>query len=438
MADIADTNPFLQEKFHSIEEKLKTMNEEELKENLYTALSFLCQVWTAFKEGREQKGWTNSLRTDADLPVFSPEDQAKLEEAMQGLSLVKGEQGGQSGGGMTGDDVSLDAAFERLLGTFDKYDQLWAQISHENPGLYKITQGSTMVPFPPYEISNSLIYTFITGVLEVIRYFLAVSPTDFKMLRYVTTLLIILDDAISGNWRQMILSSLGFFSQMGVFIGVTGRIVLSAWLFMNPHLRTNIAFDLYKGFKSVLVGFLFWAFVTVAPGSVKFAIDQGLARVRSVAGDLESRIETLKASANPRLQPMGYELRVKLDLETLQKISLADVQNLQTLATWGNFICASEIQGLIKPLANDPVFRVILELLGVPVAATELKKICGPTLGKSLADVLKDQIEVVPLASPALGPASILGAVQRGGGTASARRLKRARNYRRTRRRLRL
>jgi hypothetical protein len=245
-----------------------------------------------------------------------------------------------------------------------------------------------------------------------------------------------LDDAISGNWRQLLLSSLGFYSQMGMFIGVTGRLVVSTWLFMNPQIRTNIAYDMFRGFKSVLVGFLLWAFTVLAPLPVKLTVEQGLERVKQVAGMIEQQIETLKATANPTLKPLGYELRVKLDLETLKEISFADIQNIQTLATWGGFICAAEIQSIVNELKRDAVFRVVLELLGIPTTTNDLRKVCGPSLNLPLVDVLKNQVEAVPIRAPMPGPAVLVGKAQ-GGGTRRRRLAQLRRNTRREARALR-
>lgn len=412
-----ELDPFLQEKFHSIEEKLKRLDPEEIRENLYTALTFLCQTWSAFQDGKEQKGWSDALYTEANTPVYSPEDRERLEEAFQALKRESGKQrGGATQAQAQEEGFSLDSAFDQLIDKFDSMDRLWSSIAYENPGIYKFVASTATPlppPFPPIPIPNSTILTFLTGILEMLRMFLAVAPTDFRLLRYGTTLLIMLDDAISGNWRQLLLSSLGFYSQMGMFVGVTGRILLSTWLFMNPSLRTNLAYDMYRGFKSVLVGFLLWAFTVLAPLPVKFGIEQGLERVKQLAGSMEAQIQALKDTANPRLQPLGYELRVKLDLETLKQISLDDIQNIQTLAAWGGFICAAEIQGITRELSRDSVFRVILELLGIPTTQKQLRQVCGPSLNLPLTEVLKQQVEAVPLAAP--GPAVLVGKPLKGG-----------------------
>ncbi len=140
-----------------------------------------------------------------------------------------------------------------------------------------------------------------------------------------------------------------------------------------------------------------WGFVTFAPDPIKTGVlETGLAQVRGLAESLETQIETLKSAANPVLEASGYELRVKLDIDTLKKISLDDIQNLQTLATWGQFICASEVQAVLQPLYTDPIFRVIVELMGIPASKEDLQGVCGSSFQKPLAEVMKDQVEVVP------------------------------------------
>lgn len=431
-----DMEPF----FESIQDKLKSMSPEEIKGNIYIALQTICQVWSAYSEKAGEKGWSSALRTSSGANLFTRDEQEKIEEAFGYLAGEKGEEGQQSGGGgggttppftpggvlltktevntkLTGDDVSLDKGFITFLNKMDDLDRFWAGISRENPGIYKLlTTGFTPIPIgpAPIPVPNSAIYTFILGLLETIRFFISVSPLDFSIGRYCTTILIIIHDAISGNWRQMILDSLGFYSQFGMFLSITGRLVLSAWLFMNPQVRSNLVYDLYKGFKSILIGFLLWSFQTFAPEQIKtMIVETALAQVRAFAQGLEQQIETLKSAANPVLQPSGYELQVKLDLETLKTISIDDFQNLQTLAQWGNFICANEVQSVLEPLYKDPIFRVVLELMGVPCTGEELTKICGADYKKPLAEVMKGQIQVVPSASVLKG----------GGGSRFSRRL---------------
>ncbi len=64
------------------------------------------------------------------------------------------------------------------------------------------------------------------------------------------------------------------------------------------------------------------------------------------------------------------------DFSKISEISLEDIQNLQTLAQWDFINCTAEFQAILEPLKEFPPFRLLIELLGVPVTTQQKLEVC--------------------------------------------------------------
>jgi hypothetical protein len=419
-----------------------------LQENIYRCAASYCSLLNAYRKYGRQPGWTSKLATEDSLQAFQPSEQKGIEEAFRRaspwLDVVLGveaapaaqpQRGGaagskmplqpggrifEQGASLTGDDVSIDKVFYGAMKKIDEIDLAWNTFARETPGIYKLMTSAdlTIPPTPitpfPIPVPGKLIHTFLTAILEIVRSMMALSPIDFALGRYLTTLLALLNDMVAGNWRQMILTSLGFYSQNGVLAGVIGRLFLGAWLMINPVLRTRLSADVYQSGKSMFIGFLLWAATVFTPSTIKEVIEAQLSRIRLIVEDVESKAQALLQPADAAVRPFGFKVALNLDLETLKHITVEDLQNIQSLIYWKQFICAKEAQDLVEPLLEDPIFRLVVELLGIPTQEEEKVRLCGDTLGKPLAEQFKDAVQLVPVSNdPVESPSPI---VLKGGG----------------------
>jgi hypothetical protein len=176
-------------------------------------------------------------------------------------------------------------------------------------------------------------------------------------------------------------------------IGVIAKYIINAWVLINPDIRTELVKDIFKGTKSMLIGFLLWCVSTLPPAMYRSLIEDKLKVIREKVINID---EKLSAVSKP-LKNEGKSFTT-----SFEKITLQDIQNLQALATWDKIICTEEFQDIMKPLVNDPIFRLILELMNVPTTDDDKYKMCrmeepyGSVTGESSIGVSLEDLETTP------------------------------------------
>jgi hypothetical protein len=245
---------------------------------------------------------------------------------------------------------------------------------------------------------------FLVALIDSIRLSAALAGQQAIGL----TILVFLEEILTGQWRQALLTGAGFFSPSGVAIGIIAKYMVNAWTLMSPDLRSRIVMDLFQGSKSLLVGFLLWSVNTLTPLRLKDPIARALKQATDKVGEFEGKVKNLEAKASEKLKPLGYRLKFPgLDFSPIQQITMDDLQNIQALARWDTFFCTAEFQGLLKPLMNEPITRLAIELIGVPTVAEEKYALCKrdepyPSMAEVVMDSAQPMLERDPDAPPLL------------------------------------
>jgi hypothetical protein len=406
-------------RIEKLKEVIRKTPPSELKERVYVCTANGCILLTAYKRMRGEKGWSSKLHDEFGQPMLTTQQQEMVENAFSkapwildilesspdgakevvqegGLRLkvpsikVPGSQFLQDAPGfeMTGQDVSMDALFEKFLQKSEEMDQFWGRFAYESPGFAKIINKDVPI-YKGISINAQPIVSLLILILDSIRlsYGLAGQKTQ------VLTTLILLEELITGQWRQMLLTAVGFLSPTGMAMGVLFKYLVNAWTLINPDLRTQIVKDTYKGTKSLFLGFLLWAFSAFSPSFIREKAEAMFAMVREKVEGFEGKIKTLEESGSAKLAAEGKQVRIRgVDLTKLKSLSMADIQNLQALATWDVFVCSSEFQGMVAPLEASPIFRLILELMNIPTTPTDKFAACGNPPYKSLAEEVGDSL----------------------------------------------
>jgi hypothetical protein len=271
-------------------------------------------------------------------------------------------------------------------------DEYWNTFAYASPGVAKLlnTDFTVTIPFtPPIPVPVPLrpVVYLIIAILDSIRLSKAIAGTQTNLL----TLLVFIEELLTGQWRQMILTAAGFISPSGVALGVIFKYIVNAWMLVNPALRDTILKDMYKGSKSLFIGFLLWIGSTLPPNVVKAPLQASFDQIQNLVSGLEDKVKEIEEQASTTLAPVGKKLKFKdLKLNTLSRISLQDIQNLQTLAQWKVITCSAEFDDIMKPLTQIPIFRFIIELLGIPTIPTDKFEACGAPPYKSIAEVASE------------------------------------------------
>jgi hypothetical protein len=208
------------------------------------------------------------------------------------------------------------------------------------------------------------------------------------------TLVVLLEELVTGQWRQMLLTAAGFISPSGVAIGVIGKFIVNAWVLINPNIRTSLVKDMYKGSKSMFIGFILWCATVLPPEIIKNRLKESIDKARELVGTFDEKIKKLEEQGSVALKPLGKKMVFKgVSLDELKKITIEDIQNLQSLAQWPLLICTKEYQDIQGPLEKDPFFRVLFELIGIPTLPDDKFEVCRSNRFKSIEQVIAESLD---------------------------------------------
>ena len=417
-------------RINTLNDVIRKTPPSELKERVYICMANGCILLTAYKRTKGEKGWSSKLHDEFGKPMLTTQEQETVESSFAKAPWIldmlessessesspddekpaqKVQKGGfdmkvpslkvplqvpslkvpgsqfledSSGFTLTGQDVSMDALFDKFLKKSEEMDQFWGKFAYESPGFIKMINKDIPI-YKDIKINGQPIVSLLVLILDSIRlsYGLAGQKTQ------VLTTLVLLEEVLTGQWRQMLLTAVGFLSPTGMAVGVIFKYLVNAWTLINPDLRTQIVKDSYKGTKSLLIGFLLWSFSAFSPSFIREKAEAIFARVREKVEGFEQKIKSLEESGSAKLASQGKQVRIRgVDLTQFKTLSMADIQNLQALATWDVFVCSSEFQEIVAPLEASPIFRLILELMNIPTTPADKYAACGDAPYKSIAD----------------------------------------------------
>jgi hypothetical protein len=192
----------------------------------------------------------------------------------------------------------------------------------------------------------------------------------------------------------MLLTAAGFISPSGVAIGVIGKYIVNAWVLINPAIRTSLVKDIYKGSKSMLIGFILWCVSVLPPESVRNMLKTRIDEARAMVATFDEKITALEEQGSVSLKPLGKKIEFKaISLDNLTRITMEDIQNIQALAQWPMLICTKEYQDIQGPLEKDPFFRIMFELLNIPVLADDKFEVCRSNQFKPIQEVIAEGLD---------------------------------------------
>lgn len=316
-------------------------------------------------------------------------------------------------------DISIDRGFDRLRSYIDSIDTQVHQITDELGPTAFISRmpvdPKIPLPFPPgvLSIPKYSILPFISALLEITKLFVLLSPVDFAIGRKLLSVVQAIYEFSLGNWRQSLLSFLAFFGQGIGLTATIGKLLLNAWLFIEPSLRSKLELTLFRGAKSMTASFLIWLFHIFAPDMLWIPIANFIETLNAMLDQTTEQASALEQQLSKYLQSVGY-VGYTVKLPTVEEIiadekgaprlrlSYDDLQNVQRLLSMPIIQCSREGQAALAPLMKTPA-RLILELIGVPTTPEALTEVCGvadPAQAPSLADTISSAViektEILP------------------------------------------
>lgn len=414
----------------------------EIPERMYRALEGISSVVYAWKKSNGKKGWSKSLVDESGHRLFSKQQQLLLEDAFdaygplfdeifeQKQTPMRGGSAASMGNVSQGptsslvqvplaikpEDVSIDKLYSYVTTKVDEYDEQWRSIA-DSLGVVKAVEsqdykGTVVIPMAPpipvpYYILGKTIFPFLVTLLDTIRLALGNPAMDLPMVRVSLSIVLVLIDLLRGDWQTALLSSFGILSPTGVILGILGKLVRNAWLFIAPDIQRQLRDDIYRSSKSMTVGFLLWSFSIFSPDAIRMAVNQSFDKLKEIVEKFNQK----SANAESKVQQVAASAGVKV---TFPKIpltivpSMDDIQNLQVIARVPEIYCSPEIQQIIQPILLVPPLRLVIELLNIPTVPEMVKEQCKgvDTSSLSKAIVEKATPEVEPLPGGILNQAS--------------------------------
>lgn len=410
--------------------RLLKENAANIPDRMYSALEGISSVFYAWHSSKGKKGWSSSLVNSKGKRIFKNHQRALLEEAFETygpmFAEVFDEKPNMKGGSMSNvqqgptsslvkippvvnpEDVSIDKLYQYVTKTTDEYDQQWKSIS-DSLGIVRAVEaqdykGTLIIPMTPpipvpYYIFGKTIFPFLVFLLDSIRLALGNPMFDIFMVRISLSIVLVIIDLLRGDWQTALLSSMGILSPNGVIIGIVGKFIRNAWLFIAPDLQRQLRDDIYRSSKSMVIGFLLWAFSVFSPDAIRFAVNQSFEKLKGMVEQFNQKAQEME----DKVQGVAAKSGVKV---TFPKIpltlvpSMDDIQNLQVIARVPEVYCSPEVQQILQPIILVPPLRLVLDLLNIPTVPEMVKEQCKgidtSSLSKAVVDKVTPEVEILP------------------------------------------
>jgi hypothetical protein len=204
---------------------------------------------------------------------------------------------------------------------------------------------------------------------------------------------------LKGDWKQGILSMIGFFGEIPMLAGLIGKVLLNLLDLIAPDIQERMTMDIYQSGKSIFIGFLLWGFANFAPDFVRLSVRTQFDVIKKVVEDANGKIHEIEAAMQKSVEPAGLELKIK-DIPEGFVPTFDDIQNLQAIVRQPTIYCSKEFQEAIQPLRKIPPIRLILELMSIPTdpqtLAFECKGSAGESLEKTVENLMTPEITPKP------------------------------------------
>jgi hypothetical protein len=412
-------------------------HQNELPKALYEAMDGFSRTLLAHKNNQPQP-------TTDGTSQWTQEQQEILKEALP-LAIQKGGalQAGDLKFGPESElvksalpmDFSLDKIAEQVKHYLASIDQKNRELASIIGPVAMIKQvyptGDVHVgPFYPYlpvpvAIPTNAILVLINAVLESCRLLVSSSMLDVPILRQILSLVLAIYDVLRGQWRDGVLTMMGFFSESWVLYGVIGKTTRWIYNFIAPDIQQRIESDMYAGFKSMMLGYWLWVASIVSPDYVRLAIQNLIDTAKRPLEEVNQTLATLEAQAQKSAATIGAQVTFpRLPLDKLP--SFDDIQNFQTLLHQPELYCSPAFQTALAPAMVIPVLRLVFELMDIPTNSDSLAKACEgqpATLVEAITESLAPTVTMPQIPMPSLNPPIIQ--EQKGGRKTRSKRSKR-------------
>jgi len=407
-------------------EKYITEHNENLPATLYNALEGIGQTYLTYKNKNGTSGWAKQVTVPDGTERIWSDEQAELLETMVNQHMTMQQKGGDPSRSegppalqITADSslidepmtevFSIDAIVQNIrdyIGQLDLKNRELASIVGPVAIVKSMSDNYTkdipvkipmLTPFPPFinsvdlNIPPRLLVPMIHSILETCRLMISNTMVDIAFLRKIFSFVLAIFDVTRGEWKDGVLSFMGYFGQDYMMIGQSLKTTRWIYNFISPDIRLNLENDMIAGGKSMIAGAILWLASIVSPSSVQMQINLMLETAKKPIDELNKKFQEVQKDAQKSAYEIGATVIFpKFPLE--QFPSFDDIQNFQSLIHRPEIFCSSEFQDILAPAMEVPVLRFILELMNVPTLPEKIREMCKDH-EKTIVESLEKQME---------------------------------------------
>ena len=298
-----------------IREILKESPPDKIQENITNFCIHLSSFIIAYFDHNGEKGWSAHIVNSEGQPMLDVEQQyiveKKVAESPWLIPFLKGEKYVQKGGYSAiggGEDVGLSI----ILGGLDSLrGQVQGLKDGEGLGFVKqIKELTVPAPIQVTAVTGPIpAAPFIYGLmalLDLFRYNQALLGHKNSFL----TLLVFIEEVLTEQWLQSVLTFIGLFSPTGVSIGIIAKYMFNVFLIAQPEDIRNkfVEYTVSMG-QSIVTGFIAWILEISTPERLRTTLHAYAAPGKEFSfidmhNQIKAKAEEIKA--NPVLACTAY------------------------------------------------------------------------------------------------------------------------------------
>jgi len=262
-------------KADEVKKILKETPPDQLQDSVLTFLSYMSAFLTTFVEHNGAEGWSAFVMNERGS-ILDSSQQKKMEKSLAAcpwlLPYLKGDTSYKGGGDAVADADAEDGEKEmeeNLRYLLQMINDGKAQI--KQLGLVKLIHSD--IPIPPNPVTplgiNIPLAPFFMGLMALIDLF-RYNRARLGNKNMLLTLLVFIEEILTEQWHQALLTSLGFFSATGVSMGIVAKYMLNVFLLAQPAQERGkfVQASVSMG-KSFITGTLAWVLETFTSQSIK-------------------------------------------------------------------------------------------------------------------------------------------------------------------------
>ena len=284
---------------------------------------------------------------------------------------------------LTPESISIDLAYKNTKQAFHALDAKAREIASivgpvafvhgmkEDPGIG---------PLPPYlpvrlTIPKNSILPVTTYIIEGLRLLVSTGRYESDFLRKLLSVIQAILDITSGEWKNGLLSLLGIFGTYPLIVGVLGRLIRQVWNFVSPDLQNELEDNVFQATKSMFAGFWLTMITTFSPHTFTEMIDNVLGKLKPIAENINKGLEKAEIAAKSAADKLGLVVTFpRIEISDIP--SSDDLQNLLTILRRKEVQCEPSVRAVVSPLYEQPIMKLMLELLNIPSSDDALAESC--------------------------------------------------------------